>query len=128
MFVLNNSFIGKVVVVTTGVVIKKKNVDKTIPIIPRSAADTARRFFNVYPNPLPAGQDLTIEWKEVENSYYSVQLINSSGSIVSQRELWIDADARLLNLSIPYITAGTYFLHIINKSTLKKFSETIVVN
>lgn len=116
------------VIVTAGmVVVKKKTNRKEIPLIKQVIRDTASKFFNVFPNPIPSGSNLTIEWKETEDGYYSFQLLNQSGQTVHQREIWIDAKARLLNLDIPSVASGNYFIVFTSKKTGKRFSEKIII-
>lgn len=81
----------------------------------------------VYPNPVKNGSGLTIEWKSTEEGYYHLQLINTSGQSVHQKQLWIDAEARVINLDLPGVPAGTYFLVMTHKKSGKKMTEKIVV-
>ncbi|HMU47709.1 MAG TPA: carboxypeptidase-like regulatory domain-containing protein [Chitinophagaceae bacterium] len=119
---------GREVIVTAGmVVVKKKTNRKEIPLIKQLLRDTASKLFKVFPNPVPSGSNLTIEWKETEEGYYSFQLLNQSGQIAHQREIWIDDKARLLNLDIPSVAAGNYFIVFTSKKTGKRFSEKIII-
>ncbi|MBM3414969.1 MAG: T9SS type A sorting domain-containing protein [Bacteroidetes bacterium] len=70
---------------------------------------------------------LTIQWEQTEEGYYTLQLINSSGQAVYQKEIWIDAGARLLNLEIPRVAAGNYFLVLVNKESGRKYAEKIII-
>jgi hypothetical protein len=81
----------------------------------------------VYPNPVSSGSALTIEWKETKEGYYRLQLIHSSGQLVHQNEIWIDTGARMLNLDMPPVAAGNYFLLLANKESGRKYAEKIVV-
>jgi hypothetical protein len=81
----------------------------------------------IYPNPLPSGSGLSIEWKQTEEGYYNLQLLNATGQSVHQKEIWIDAEARLLHIDLPAVAAGSYFLYITNKKTGKRLTEKILV-
>lgn len=119
---------GEVVVVAGYVSVKRpKKEKKPIPLITQLFKDTAFKFFKVYPNPVPAGSNISIEWKQTEEGYYTLQLFNQAGQPVHQQEIWIDAEARLLNIDIPVVATGSYFLVIVNKKTGKKYSEKIIV-
>ncbi len=119
---------GEVVVVAGMVSVKRaKKINKTIPLLSQTYKDTADKFFKVYPNPVPAGSNISIEWKQTEEGYYSLQLFNQAGQSVHQQEIWIDAEARLLNIDFPAVTAGNYFLSFISKKTGKKFTEKIII-
>lgn len=121
--------LGGVVVVAGGVSVKRtRNKEKkSIPLVTQLFKDTALKFFKVFPNPVPSGSNLTIEWGQREEGYYSLQLLNQSGQPVHQQEIWIDAAARLLNVDIPSVATGNYFLVLANKKTGKKFTEKIVI-
>ena len=119
---------GEVVVVAGMVSVKRtKKIKKTIPLLTQIYKDTAAKFFKVYPNPVPAGSNISIEWKQTGEGYYSLQLFNQAGQSVHQQEIWIDAEARLLNIDFPAVTAGNYFLSFISKKTGKKFTEKIII-
>ncbi len=85
------------------------------------------RSFHIFPNPIPAGSNITIEWKQTEEGYYHLQLIDASGQAVHQKEIWIDREARLLNFDLPTLAAGSYFLVLTNKKTGKKYAEKVIV-
>ena len=89
--------------------------------------DTASRFFKVFPNPVSPGASLHIEWKETDEGYFNFELLDVSGKKVYSKQIWIDKDARLLNLEIPSLRAGYYFLHATNSQSQKGFSGKIVV-
>ncbi len=105
----------------------KKSLAEPIPLIPAKGQEEKIISFRLFPNPVSSGTNLTIEWKETEEGYYSLQLLNYSGQQVHQKEIWIDAEARLLNVEVPVLAAGSYFLVLTNKKTGKKFSEKIII-
>ncbi|MGQ0738283.1 MAG: carboxypeptidase-like regulatory domain-containing protein [Bacteroidota bacterium] len=81
----------------------------------------------IFPNPIAPGSSLFIEWKEPAAGYFNLQLVNASGQVVHQKELWIDVEARLLSIDLPVVAAGSYFLVLANKKTGRKFSEKLMV-
>ena len=81
----------------------------------------------IYPNPVQSGSALNLSFKKIEEGYHQLQILNQSGQMVEQKEIWIDAEARVLNIDIPSVAAGSYFLVLINKKTGKKFTEKIIV-
>ena len=104
----------------------KKEV-KPAPVMAATSNDPAIPVLNVFPNPVEAGTSLNIELKQAEEGYYKVQLLNQSGQSVHQQEIWIDAEARLLNIDIPIVAAGSYFLALTNKKSGKRFTEKIII-
>jgi hypothetical protein len=81
----------------------------------------------VYPNPVSAGSTINIGFDKMEEGYYALQLLSLSGSLVSQKEIWIDAEARAMGMVTPQVAADSYFLLLINKKTGKKFTEKIII-
>lgn len=98
-----------------------------IPVIPDVMKDADTKSFKVYPNPVVSGSNLSIEWKQTEEGYYSLQLLNQSGQSAHRQEIWIDAEARVLSIDVPFVSAGSYFLVLTNKKSGKKFSEKIII-
>lgn len=122
------NFLAGEVVVTGYVGNKFKRLKPpAIPVITQRIMDTAYKFFKLAPNPVPAGQEITIEWKQKEEGYYKLVMMDQAGKLIQQREVWIDAEAKLLNLDIPFVPAGIYILQVINKKSGKGYSEKLVV-
>ncbi len=91
------------------------------PVIPAAHA------IHVYPNPVQTGQSLTISFEKMEEGYYAVQFVSLSGQTVKQEEIWIDAEARLMNLRVPPVAAGAYLLYLVNKKTGQQSSATLLL-
>jgi len=81
----------------------------------------------VFPNPVQSGASLNLSFNKMEEGYYQLQLINLSGQVVHHNEIWIDAEARLLNIDLPSFSAGSYFLVLTNKKSGRKVSEKIII-
>jgi hypothetical protein len=118
-------FIGGAVVVCRKPPTKKEL--KNVPLIPAIIDDKHPVTFKVFPNPVQSGTSLNIEWKQTEEGYYSLQLLNQSGQQVHQQEIWIDTEARLLSIDVPQVAAGSYFLALTNKKSGKRLTEKIIV-
>jgi hypothetical protein len=99
---------------------------KPIPIVTKNK-DTVANTFKIYPNPVLSGSNVTLEWKEKEEGYYIAQLVNQSGQVIFTKEIWIDAEARVLNLDLPTVTAGSYFIRVTNKKSGKNSAEKIII-
>jgi hypothetical protein len=82
--------------------------------------------FRIFPNPVAAGSTINIESKQLKEGDYNMQIINQSGQSVHQQEIWIDSKTTF-SMKVPTVTAGTYFLVLINKKTGKKYSEKIII-
>lgn len=123
-------FTGGVVVVTIAGQVSVNKIDKNIVDVPEkkiSIKNVSADPVTVYPNPVSPGSSISVEWKQTEEGYYRFQLINPAGQSVHQKEIWIDMDAKLLNLDMPLLPAGSYFLVLVNKKTGKKFTERVML-
>ncbi len=83
--------------------------------------------FKTYPNPVKSGATLNIEWTQTETGDYYMQIINQAGALVYNRQLWIDAEARVLNIQLPSVSAGIYFLRMTHRGSGKNFTEKIAI-
>ncbi len=115
--------INGALLITTKKELKKKNV----PLMPDIIDDNPVAVFKVFPNPVESGSSLNIEIKQTEEGYYSLQLLNQSGQSMHQQDIWIDAEARILNIDVPAVAAGSYFLALTNKKSGKRSTEKIII-
>jgi hypothetical protein len=104
-------------------VCRKSTITSSIKELIMPAKDSVK----VYPNPVKAGSSINVEWQKKETGKFMVQLLNQQGQLIFNREIWIDEEARLLDIAIPSVTAGNYFLVFTNKSTGKKFTTKVLV-
>ena len=81
----------------------------------------------IFPNPIPQNASLNLDVKKMEEGYYHLQIINSEGRVYVQKELWIDDEAGLLNINLPTLSSGTYFVVLTSKKSAKKFTEKLIV-
>jgi len=102
---------------------KKKN----IPVIKELAPDSASKFIRSFPNPVIAGNALTIKCKKIEKGDYSFELINLAGQMVQYKEMRIENEKQSLQLNTPMVKSGTYYLKITNKATRKSFTDKIII-
>ena len=85
-------------------------------------------LFKVYPNPLKPGATINIEWKKSETGEYILQLFNQAGQLTFNKKMLLDDDARVLNLELPHVAAGNYFLKMTNRKSGKSFIEKIIIH
>jgi CarboxypepD_reg-like domain/Secretion system C-terminal sorting domain len=115
------------IVVTSGMVVVARKKTKPLPIFKQLFKDTAFVNFSVFPNPAPAGSVLNINWNKKKPGDYTVQLFSQSGNLVHTQDLHIDEKARILNVQLPVVSAGSYFIKMTNKKTGKFVSEKIII-
>lgn len=119
--------VGEVIIVGMVSIKENKISNNEFPLIPQTFNDKTPGYFRLYPNPVRSGSSLSIEWKETEEGYYQLQLLNQSGQPLHQKEIWIDEKARVLNLDIPFVAAGNYFIVFTSRKSGKKSTEKIVI-
>ncbi|MEI9944545.1 MAG: T9SS type A sorting domain-containing protein [Chitinophagaceae bacterium] len=81
----------------------------------------------LFPNPVSPGSTLYIEWKQQEAGTYSLQLVSLSGQLILSKEAVIAEGTSLLNLPMPAVAPGNYFIRIVNKQSGKTFTEKLII-
>lgn len=118
-------------IVTVGLVIPKTPVITKTPepkmYSGRMLKDNNLNFFKLYPNPIKSGATLNIEWRKNDVGNYKLELFNLAGQLIFSKEIWIDEEARLLNIQIPQVAAGNYFLRMTGKTSRKSYTEKIII-
>ena len=104
---------------------KVETCDISQPVIKTPAETPA--MIKIYPNPVSSGSAINISCEKLIEGYYTFQLVNQSGQQIESKQVWVDAEARIMNMEIPSVVAGSYVLTLINKETGKRFSEKIIV-
>ena len=84
--------------------------ERQIPAMIRDTVAKLLKLFRTYPNPIKGATTLNLEWNQTETGNYFLQLITSDGQLIHSRKLWIDAEAKVLSLEVPAVSAGNYFL------------------
>lgn len=84
--------------------------------------------FNVYTQTTSTHTELVIECrKPVEEGYYNFSIWNEKGRTIQQQELWIDKDAKSMNLEVPGMISGDYYLQISNVNNEYAFREKVTI-
>jgi hypothetical protein len=87
----------------------------------------AERKFIVYPNPVSKGSAINLSLSKPDEGYYELQILNAAGQPVYQIEVWIDTEARHLNIDLPALAAGNYFMVLLNRKSGKKYAEKLII-
>jgi len=113
--------------VRLGGVVAKCYINKTS----KSATFFKRIFkdaaFKIYPNPLRSNSALYIEWRQNEFGDHALQLFDQSGRLIFTKDIYIDKEARLLDINIPFVAAGNYFLKIVNRQTAGSYTGKLII-
>lgn len=83
--------------------------------------------FAAYPNPVRAGSSLNVSFESSEDLPQLVQLLSSSGQLISQLKQNEKGLNRVINLQIPSnVSSGIYFLQMVTKNKEVKTTKIIV--
>jgi len=130
---LSRHLTGEVVVVSSHTNYKKGGVTGAVSVVTyekRNVLPEEKSFkpmIKIYPNPVTSGTNINIGCQKLKEGYYGVQLANQSGQQVLNRQTWIDGEIQVLNIDIPNVAAGVYFLKLTSKETNKRFTQKIIV-
>ncbi|WP_169749211.1 T9SS type A sorting domain-containing protein [Flavihumibacter petaseus] len=86
----------------------KFSYSKTIRVSVNGNSTAGVRLF---PNPLNASQQLTVENSSLKNKKVTVSIISAAGAIVRQEQATFGSDSRL-RLNVTNLTKGSYFLRV----------------
>lgn len=106
---------------------KKKPVSEPVPLIEERTVTGKENVLKLFPNPVAAGGNLNIEWKQQDEGYYNLEMLSLAGQVIKQQTIWIDKEARLLSIDMPAANPGTYIIRISNTKTGKAYSEKIII-
>lgn len=81
----------------------------------------------VFPNPVESGNTFNFKMPGSKEGYYQLQLLSITGQAVYEKEIWVDASAKLFNIVLPKLASGVYTLQLVHKTTGEKSAEQIVI-
>jgi hypothetical protein len=102
---------------------------RTAPSMPviEEPKDLTAKNMEVYPNPIPSGSAINIKFEKMEEDYYSFQVLTMSGQQVYKKEIWIDNEARVLNMPMPAIAPGMYLIVMTDKELKKRYTQKVMI-
>lgn len=123
------------VVVAGGIYVKGKTLGGTVSVI--KTTNVFEKVFNnlsgknreikLYPNPVNTNKSLMIECNTSKNAEHVVQLVSMNGQIVYSKEISMAKDERFIEVIVPGIAAGVYFVNLVNKQTGKTKTAKLIV-
>ena len=96
--------------------------------MPAKKVETTIVNFSVYPNPVSAGSSITIQPKGIDDGSYQFAVINSTGEVMQRGDLKIENKNRYASINLNLLSAGPYFLRLMNSKTEKSYTEIIIVH
>ena len=128
VLVSTNKYESKIVCLTMGIVSIESSGNKLqepIPVI--TPVNNKKNQLHIFPNPVAKNSNFNLDLKQLEEGYYRLQLVNANGQAVMNNEIWVDAEAGLMNIQLPSMAAGNYFVKLSNKKSEKKYEAMLVV-
>ena len=111
-----------------GMVITVRKVRrKTIPLIEEVLPDSSFNIAKAFPNPVIAGEPLTIQNIKLAKGKYIMELLNGAGQMVHRKEVSIENEKQMIGFNTPLVRPGTYYLKITNKVTRMSVTDKVVI-
>jgi hypothetical protein len=108
-------------------IVEKEKVSKKVQEL-KTLSHMDTTTLKLYPNPVASGASVNIELTAVvREDYYEFSLVNFNGKTIFGKKVWIDKDARVMNIEIPSIAAGSYFAVLRNKKLRRELAQQIMV-
>lgn len=124
--VIINAYMNKrICVYTMGVV---STTRQTTEITEEIVVPVKSNGLQVYPNPVASGSSLHLSFNQLKDAYYLLAIYSASGQLIQQKEIWLDANAKVLSLDLPVTAPGIYLLNLVNKETGEKQMARFVVS
>ncbi|MCG2617307.1 carboxypeptidase-like regulatory domain-containing protein [Terrimonas sp. NA20] len=96
--------------------------------VPPEYIVTDTTVLKVFPNPVLSGTSINIKLDDTFNEeYYEFRLVSLNGRTIFKNKIWIDKDARVLNIGLPAVAAGRYFAVLHNKKLKKEYAQQVLV-
>jgi hypothetical protein len=125
--IVEESVLGEVIILAGLTTVRRSEPSPVIPILGTFLFDSAARFARAYPNPITAGDPLTIECKKVAKGEYTFELLNASSQILLQKIVSVDNEKQAVQMNTPLVKPGVYYLKITDKKTGKSVAEKILI-
>lgn len=81
----------------------------------------------IYPNPVAAGQKVWIRTDSLEKDSYMLQLLDQAGTVRFQQAVQIGGKNKIVELSMPRLTAGNYLLTLTGATGSRRRSGQIAL-
>jgi len=112
------------VINTPSVRTKKKETAKLMPL---KNKETSFVNFSVYPNPVVAGSAITVQSKNLDEGSYEFSILTSTGEAAQKGVVSLVGKTKSFSINLKLISAGPYFLQLMNKKSNKVYTEIIIV-
>ncbi len=88
--------------------------------------DEAKGAISIFPNPI-VGKSFAINFKDLNDGVYDVQIINSLGAIVEKHAVKHNGSNNNYSITLnSIISSGTYVVRVVNEST--RLTQKIIIN
>ena len=114
-----------------GVIILKPDRVDSLPRrifkLTKMLMDNAMRFLRIDTNAIARGGSLHIEWTGSEDGYFQFELFDLPGKRIYSKQIWMDKEARILNLEIPVKRSGHYLFRATNHESGISFTNKVLI-
>lgn len=81
--------------------------------------------FKIYPNPVPKNTNVHMVIPEQGN--YVAQLVNNRGQMLIQQSITGTTKGSSIEFALPILSAGMYYIRLINQQTRKQYTSKVIV-
>lgn len=81
--------------------------------------------FNIFPNPLGNGVDLSLIFNSKKNDVITIVILNLTGEVISEKEITLDSANPVIQIKHKF-EAGLYLVKVINKKGIVEYKKFIV--
>jgi hypothetical protein len=122
---LTPQLMGEVVVVAGGIRASKKSKKNEPDKV--CAKPEVTPTLTIYPNPVQRTTLLHLNWENIEAGNYRIEIFNAAGVLTKAQKFILEKGLKQKSLTINELSAGNYFLRLINEKTGKQISEKFIV-
>jgi hypothetical protein len=81
----------------------------------------------LYPNPIKLGSNSILDYQNLSNGTWQVQVFSLSGQLLHQQKIVLQAPTGKLEISYPWVHQGFYILGLVNDKTGEKLNLKVCV-
>ena len=128
-FILDHRYSGQEFLLDAGFAVDTILIDPKLWILSKTkssakiSSSTQPNEFKLFPNPAPT--HLTLTLKNPTDKKLNIQLINSLGQIVYQRELQLAGNDETINVPVSMLPRGVYWFKMQSEKELKYVRKVV---
>ena len=120
---MSSALMGEVVVVGYAIPKKSRKKDR----MAKAALQEEKSRILAYPNPLSAGNNLSIQCTKLDYGSYNIQLFNAAGIQVHSEKVDYVIGMNSLHVQLPQLAAGNYYMKLTHDKKGNSYTEQVVI-